>query len=67
MMIDEKLLDEAVRMGGVAAEQTAKQLRCNQRLINGIDQALRLMNSGRANDAKAELVRALTAAERILR
>jgi len=60
------MLDEAVRMGSHSATLANRYLGMNRNLIDAIEQALRLLKTGRPDEARKQLDKALVAALRAL-
>jgi len=64
--VDQTVLDEALRIGNQSATLATRYMNMNRNLIDAIEQALRLLKTGRPDEARKQLDKALVAALRAL-
>jgi hypothetical protein len=62
-----QIFNEAIRIGEIRADQSAKYLRINHILLVAIRQSLMQINAGHPNMARDRLRRAIADVEKLLR
>ena len=64
---DQAMFDEAVRVGNDCVRKANRYLQANKLLVEGVSHALLLLNSGRTEQARDRLNRALEEVEKKMR